>query len=68
LLIELKKQNPPWQYVGSNESGIVGTSKGVIIDILDEMSKKLNFTYILHLAHTSTNLNSTDDLNATVSA
>lgn len=67
LITELEKQNPPWQYVTSNESGIAGTSSGVIIDILDEISKKLNFTYVLHLAQVSTNLNMTDDLNATVS-
>lgn len=62
-----KLQNPPWQYIESNETGIVGKARGVIIDILDEMSKKLNFTYVLHVAQASTNINSTDDVNGTVS-
>lgn len=61
-------QNPPWQYVSSNESGIVGKSSGVIIDILNELSKKMNFTYVLHLAQASTSMNSSDDLNGTVSS
>lgn len=42
-------------------------ASGVIIDILNEMSTKLNFTYVLHVAQVSTNLNTTDELNATVS-
>jgi hypothetical protein len=37
-----------------------------MIDILDEMAKKLNFTYVLHLAQASLSLNSTDEFNATV--
>lgn len=44
----------------------MGKSYGVIIDILNEMSKKLNFTYELHLAQASTSMNSTDDMNGTV--
>lgn len=59
-------QNPPWQFVTSNESGIVGESSGVIIDILNEMSRKLNFTFVLHLAQASTSLNTTDEVNTTV--
>ena len=66
LITVPRKQNPPWQYVSSNESGIVGPASGVMIDILDEMTKQLNFTYVLHLAKASMSLNSTDEFNATV--
>ena len=60
-------QNPPWQYVSSNEIGIVRKASGVIIDILYAMSNKMNFTFILHIAQVSTNTNITDDMNSTVS-
>jgi hypothetical protein len=37
-----------------------------MIDIVDEMAKKLNFTYVLHLAQASMALNSSEDVNGTV--
>ncbi|CRL07373.1 CLUMA_CG020350, isoform A [Clunio marinus] len=52
--------NPPWQYVINNESGIVGMPSGVVFDILNEVSKKLNFSYVIHLAQVSTATNITD--------
>jgi hypothetical protein len=61
-------QNPPWQYVQTNGTDIVGTPHGIVIDILDEISRKMNFTYILHSTSTSTETNVTDLLsNSTVS-
>jgi glutamate receptor, ionotropic, invertebrate len=60
-------QNPPWQYIETNGTDIVGSAQGIVIDILNEMSKKLNFTYTLHSTSTSTETNTTDVLtNATV--
>lgn len=47
------------------------SSNGIMIDILEDVAKMLNFTYTLHAAQLSTNLNfsiSTDDYtNGTVS-
>lgn len=61
-------QNPPWQYIQSNGTEISGTPHGIVIDILNEMSKKLNFTYVLHLTSISSDLNVTDEItNMTVS-
>ncbi|KAL7015645.1 hypothetical protein ACKWTF_016567 [Chironomus riparius] len=60
--------NPPWQYIQANGTEITGTPHGVVIDILNEMSKKLNFTYVLHMTSTSSDLNVTDEMtNMTVS-
>lgn len=64
-----KFQNPPWQYIQSNGTEISGTPHGIVIDILNEMSKKLNFTYVLHLTSISSDLNVTDEItNMTVSS
>ena len=61
-------QNPPWQYIETTGTEITGTPHGVVIDILNEMSKKLNFTYVLHLTSTSSDTNVTDEMtNMTVS-
>ncbi|XP_059609151.1 ionotropic receptor 93a [Phlebotomus argentipes] len=41
--------NPPWQIIAYNESGVPGVMRGVVMDILNEMAKKLNFTYTMHI-------------------
>lgn len=51
----------------SNESGIVGASGGLVIDILNSLASKLNFTYVLHVAQMSTVMNVSIDANETVS-
>lgn len=38
------EQNPPWQIVTYNEAGEVTHLRGISINILDELSAKLNFT------------------------
>ncbi|KAG5667976.1 hypothetical protein PVAND_015934 [Polypedilum vanderplanki] len=53
--------NPPWQYIKTNGTDIVSEAHGVVIDILNEISKKLNFTFVLHTTSTSTDLNTTDE-------
>lgn len=42
-------QNPPWQIIKYNDSGMPGELKGVVIDILNFLSQKLNFTYTMHI-------------------
>lgn len=42
-------QNPPWQIIKYNDSGMPGELKGVVIDILNSLSRKLNFTYTMHI-------------------
>lgn len=32
-----------------NDSGMLGEMKGVVIDIINELSRKLNFTYTMHI-------------------
>lgn len=54
VIIIIKKyniysQNPPWQIIKYNDSGMPGEIKGVVIDILNSLSKKLNFTYTMHI-------------------
>ncbi|KAJ6638184.1 Ionotropic receptor 93a [Pseudolycoriella hygida] len=39
--------NPPWQIIQYGENGKVISTKGVVLQILDELSEKLNFTYLL---------------------
>uniref|UniRef100_A0A1B0CLF6 Putative glutamate-gated kainate-type ion channel receptor subunit glur5 n=1 Tax=Lutzomyia longipalpis TaxID=7200 RepID=A0A1B0CLF6_LUTLO len=59
--------NPPWQIIGYNESGIPGTMRGLVIDILNEMSKKLNFTYTMHvISVTVARVNDTEELSYNV--
>lgn len=43
----LLQQNPPWQFVAYNDSGSPVISSGVVYDILNELSRKLNFTYTM---------------------
>ncbi|KAL1395387.1 hypothetical protein pipiens_011292 [Culex pipiens pipiens] len=45
--------NPPWQFVSFNESGHPTLSGGVVMDILEELSRKLNFTYTVIVAQTN---------------
>lgn len=67
-MTKLNLQNPPWQYIQTNGTEIVGKPHGIVIDILNEMSKKLNFTYVLHTTSVSTEINATDvETNLTVS-
>jgi hypothetical protein len=55
--------------VKSNGTDIVDKAHGIVIDIMNELARKLNFTYVLHLTQASLDTNSTDELtNATVSA
>ncbi|XP_062556939.1 ionotropic receptor 93a isoform X2 [Armigeres subalbatus] len=60
--------NPPWQFVAYNESGHLSLSHGVVMDILNELSRKLNFTYTILIAQTNLEYvgNITDDANNTV--
>ncbi|GLV41761.1 Ionotropic receptor 93a [Carabus blaptoides fortunei] len=48
--------NPPWQILTINESGSVSDYRGLTFDIIRELSRRLNFTYILGLSKTDTNL------------
>lgn len=61
-------QNPPWQFVSFNESGHPTLSGGVVMDILEELSRKLNFTYTVIVAQTNIEYvgNLTEDGNNTV--
>lgn len=38
-------QNPPWQIVTYNDAGEVASMRGISVNILDELSEKLNFSY-----------------------
>ncbi|XP_055850497.1 ionotropic receptor 93a [Episyrphus balteatus] len=40
--------NPPWQILKINEKGDVIQSSGIVIELLRELSRKLNFTYRLY--------------------
>ncbi|XP_058458924.1 ionotropic receptor 93a [Malaya genurostris] len=59
--------NPPWQFVALNESGHPHLSHGVVLDVLKELSRKLNFTYTITIAQTNLEYigNMTDDGNST---
>ncbi|XP_040173263.1 ionotropic receptor 93a [Anopheles arabiensis] len=46
-LIFYSYHNPPWQFVSYNDSGSPVISSGVVYDILNELSRKLNFTYTM---------------------
>ncbi|XP_055623871.1 ionotropic receptor 93a [Toxorhynchites rutilus septentrionalis] len=61
--------NPPWQFVSYNESGQPFLSHGVILDIISELSKKLNFTFTVIIAQVNSDVfvNLTDDGNNTIS-
>lgn len=52
-----------------NESGHLVLSRGVVMDILTELSSKLNFTFTVMIAQTNLDyvLNGTEDANNTVS-
>ncbi|KAK3922695.1 Ionotropic receptor 93a, partial [Frankliniella fusca] len=43
--------NPPWQVIVSNSSGDVIAYKGVVFEIINELSKSLNFTYSVYYPH-----------------
>ncbi|XP_058827029.1 ionotropic receptor 93a [Topomyia yanbarensis] len=60
--------NPPWQFVAFNASGHPHLSHGVILDVLKELSRKLNFTYTITIAQTNLEYigNLTDDANNTL--
>lgn len=49
IVSNLKFQNPPWQILTLNETGHVIKYKGLVFDIIKELSKRLNFTYTVHL-------------------
>lgn len=42
----LCSQNPPWQIVSYNEGGDVTSLNGISVHILDELARKLNFTWV----------------------
>ncbi|XP_055903819.1 ionotropic receptor 93a [Eupeodes corollae] len=44
--------NPPWQNLKTNEKGEIIESSGIIIELLKEFSRKLNFSYRLYDAKT----------------
>ncbi|XP_055591068.1 ionotropic receptor 93a [Uranotaenia lowii] len=61
--------NPPWQFVSLNESGHAHLTHGLVLDILEELSKKLNFTYSIVIAQPAADVvgtNMTDDVNGTM--
>lgn len=64
-LITFILKNPPWQIITYNESGQPSKFDGVVIDILKELSKKLNFTYTLHVTTMDMSyMNETEELKA----
>ncbi|XP_053689812.1 ionotropic receptor 93a [Sabethes cyaneus] len=60
--------NPPWQFVAYNESGHPRLTHGVVLDVLGELSRILNFTYTITIAQTNLEYvgNMTDDANSTM--
>lgn len=38
-------QNPPWQILTTNDTGQLIEAKGLVFDIIEELSKSLNFTF-----------------------
>ncbi len=65
----IKFQNPPWQIISQNESDLAETS-GVVMDVLREISKKLNFTYTLHVTNilqVNSNMTFNEEYNSSVS-
>lgn len=63
MLTQSISQNPPWQIISYNEDG-AAEFKGVVINILNELSRKLNFTYVMHISIAETLIlaNDTDSL------
>ncbi|XP_057661062.1 ionotropic receptor 93a [Diorhabda carinulata] len=51
--------NPPWQILTFNETGDITEYKGLILDIITELSKNLNFTFRLTAVDKSNTINST---------
>ncbi|XP_053678178.1 ionotropic receptor 93a [Anopheles nili] len=49
-LVFYSYHNPPWQFVSYNESGSPMINSGVVYDVLNELSRKLNFTYTMVIA------------------
>ncbi|XP_055527509.1 ionotropic receptor 93a [Wyeomyia smithii] len=62
--------NPPWQFVAYNESGVPHLTHGVVLDVLSELSRILNFTYTITVAQTNLEYvgNMTDDANSTTTS
>ncbi|XP_041673704.1 ionotropic receptor 93a [Drosophila eugracilis] len=63
--------NPPWQILTKNSHGVIVKHSGIVMEIIKELSRALNFSYYLHEASTykedyslssSTNTNESDEL------
>ncbi|XP_070072674.1 ionotropic receptor 93a, partial [Drosophila takahashii] len=63
--------NPPWQVLTKNRHGVIVKHSGIVMEIIKELSRALNFSYYLHEASTlredymlssSTNSNESDEL------
>ncbi|XP_026467499.1 ionotropic receptor 93a-like [Ctenocephalides felis] len=46
--------NPPWQIIAYNESGVPAQYKGVVFDIMDQLSINLNFSYSVTIVTNAT--------------
>ncbi|KAJ8961600.1 hypothetical protein NQ314_005917, partial [Rhamnusium bicolor] len=51
--------NPPWQILKTNESGDVTEYKGLVFDIIKELSNNLNFTFTVEIVNKTTMNNTT---------
>ncbi|XP_017844834.1 ionotropic receptor 93a [Drosophila busckii] len=61
--------NPPWQIITKNSRGEITEHKGIVMEILKELSRALNFSYNLHDVtspefenYNNQNLNESDEL------
>ncbi|XP_037717330.1 ionotropic receptor 93a [Drosophila subpulchrella] len=63
--------NPPWQILTKNSNGAIVKHSGIVMEIIKELSRALNFSYYLHEAaalkedyflSSSTNTNESDEL------
>ncbi|XP_032312230.1 ionotropic receptor 93a [Drosophila ananassae] len=63
--------NPPWQILTKDSHGVILEHKGIVMELLKELSRALNFSYYLHEASnwkddysitTSTSSNESDEL------
>ncbi|KAH8343645.1 hypothetical protein KR059_002422, partial [Drosophila kikkawai] len=48
----LTVHNPPWQILTKNQHGVIVEHSGIVMEILKELSRALNFSYYLHEATT----------------
>ncbi|EDW96190.2 uncharacterized protein Dyak_GE25033 [Drosophila yakuba] len=46
----LTVHNPPWQILTKNSHGVIVEHKGIVMEIVKELSRALNFSYYLHEA------------------